>query len=312
MSPIALLTPTYHRDHAHFTILRESLDAAGCDWPHWVVVQTEDLPLFKRRDWGRQVRLIATADVLPPAVEAARRRVAGYPHVWAKFRRSLNKRYGWFADASRDGWNVQQLIKLEMASRTEARCWVTLDSDVVVTGQVRETDFLRGEAIALHSQPAGDHIAFQQKWNLEARALLGLGPQAEEHNTIAHPFSFSAETTRALLRALEARHGLPWQEVLGAMRANSLSEFLLYGLFAREVWQMQGLFEMPANARTHWIHKADRPEQERGPEAEQAIRNAFADPAIDYLVIQSARTLPLEPLLPCLRGQLLRRVETQA
>lgn len=307
MTRIALLTPTYHRDFAHFSILRESLDAAGCDWPHWVVVQTEDLPLFRRRDWGPNVRLIATADVLPAAVEAVRRRVAAYPAVWAKARRSLNKRYGWFADASRDGWNVQQLIKLEMASRADADCWVTLDSDVVVTGRVRAEDFVREGAIALHRQPAESHIAFQQKWNLEARALLGLAPAASEHNYIAHPFSFSAEVTRALLAELERRHAARWQDVLGAMRANSLSEFLLYGLFAREVWGMKGLFEMPANARTHWIHKAGQIDEERGAAAQQRIRQSFADPAIDYLVIQSTRNLPLDPLLPCLREVLAQR-----
>jgi hypothetical protein len=307
MSRIALLTPTYHRDYQHFCVLRESLDAAGCDWPHWVVVQTEDLPLFRRRQWGPQVRLLATAEILPSDVEAARRRVASYPHVWAKARRSLNKRFGWFADASLDGWNTQQLIKLGLASSAEADCWVTLDSDVVICGAVRETDFLRGTEVALYSQPSNSHIAFQQKWCGEARTLLGLPPSDREYNYIAHPFSFSTPVVKALLAELERRHAAPWQQVLGGLRANSLSEFLLYGLFAREVWGLRGLFEMPANARTHWIHKTDQPELERGSAAERTVRECFANPDLDYLVIQSARNQPLEPLLPCLRQCIARR-----
>lgn len=306
MPRIALLTPTYHRDYLHFAVLRESLEAIGCDWPHWVVVQTEDMPLFRRRDWGRNVTLISTAEVLPQAVEAARRRVAGYPHVWAKFRRSVNKRLGWFADANRDGWNVQQLIKLEMASRPEADAWVTLDSDVVLCGQLRAEQFLRDGKVALHSKIAADSEAFNATYNAEARSLLGLDPGATEYNYVAHPFSFCPVATTALLNLLERRHAMPWQEVLGQVtQPNVLSEFSLYGMFAREVWGLAGLFELPANQHTRWIHKINDREAQRGATAQKCIQDSFRDPAIDYLVVQSAHGFPLDPLLPCLRHELM-------
>ena len=307
MSGISLLTPTYHRDYSHFCMLRESLEAAGCDWPHWVVVQTEDLPLFRRRDWGCQVTLISTADVLPAAVEAARRRVAGYPYRWAKLRRSLNKRFGLFADALRDGWNVQQLIKLEMSSRADADVWVTLDSDVVVCGRLRPEQFRRQDQVALHAISARESHAYNGAYNREARRLLGLEPIAAENDYVAHPFSFSPTVTRALLARLEQRGGKPWQDVLGeGLQPNVLSEFALYGIFAQEVWGMRGLYPLPANHHTRWIHKSNRYDQQRGAAAEKIIRDSFADPAVDYLVVQSAHSFPLDPLLPCLREQLAR------
>jgi hypothetical protein len=300
---IALLTPTFARDLAHFKVLRASLEAAGCHWPHWVVVQTEHLPLFQAISWAPEVRLLASADVLPAEVEAERRRVAGYSERYRKWRRSLNKRFGWFANASRDGWNAQQIIKLEMSSRDDADAWVALDSDVVVTGSVEAEFFARTESVALHTQTAASHEHFVPRWNHAARQLLGLPEldQALDHNYVAHPFVFARHTTRALIAHLEARHGRPWWQVLGSLRANTLSEFSLYGIFAREVTDMAGLYPVPANRQTFWIytdaHRAD---------AKRIIQQAFSDPELHYLVIQAHRNHPIAPLEPLLLEQMAR------
>ena len=116
---IAMVTPTYAADIERFSTLRASLDAVNCTWPHYVVVQTEDLGLFRQLALSPAVTLLSSADVLPATVETARRRLSGYSHRRRVLRRSLNKRFGWFADATCDGWHAQQLIKLMLASKLD-------------------------------------------------------------------------------------------------------------------------------------------------------------------------------------------------
>lgn len=308
---IQLLTPTYAPDLDRFRMLRASLDAFGCKWPHLVAVQTEHMPLFAARSWGPEVTLVATADLLSPALEKLRRRVAGYPNWFRDLRRLSNERFGWFADASRDGWNMQQIIKLQIASTQQADCWVTLDSDVLITGAPRSTDFVRGERVAVHAQPAAEFETFDASWNLAARALLGAAPPPVEMNYVAHPFSFRSDLVRRLLAAVESRHGRSWTEVFGGLRASSLSEFSLYGSYVEQHAAALGeqLFPMPANARTRWVHKRD---PARAQETAEIISSSLADPEIDYLVLQAHGKYPIGPYVDRIRALLDEAAAKQA
>lgn len=301
---IALLTPTFARDLAHFRVLRKSLEAAGCHWPHYVVVQTEHFALFAAESWAPEVILLRSAEVLPPEVEAQRLKVAGYSERTRKWRRSLNKRFGWFADASSDGWNAQQIIKLGMSASDRADAWLVLDSDVLVTGEVRLEAICNPDLglVALHTQLAESHAHFAPHWNHAARQLLGLSEPDVEHNYVAHPFVFSRQVTKALLAHLEARYQQPWWRVLGGMRANSLSEFSLYGIYAREVGGMAGLYEVPANQETFWIYL-----DEHRARAAQIVQSCFEEAATNYLVIQAHRHHPIEPLVPVIEEALAAR-----
>lgn len=298
---IAMVTPTYAADIERFSTLRASLDAVNCTWPHYVVVQTEDLGLFRQLALSPAVTLLSSADVLPATVETARRRLSGYSHRRRVLRRSLNKRFGWFADATCDGWHAQQLIKLMLASKLDADVVLTIDSDVIACRHPDAVSFARDGQVALHCSPAAAHAHFQPHWNRAARKVLHLLPAATEYNYVAHPFSISPPTMRALQAHLEQRHSKSWWQALLAMPPGDLSEFTVYGIFAREIAALEGLFEQAANAKTRWVYTAEDRAQ-----VSEIIAKTFLDQNIDYLVLQASRNWPLTPYLPLLEKQFAR------
>lgn len=285
---LQLLTPTYGEDLPRFRLLRESLLAAGCPLPHLAVVQTEDLPRFQAAGFDERVQLIASADVLPEPVDRLRRRVHARPKWLRKLRRSLNKRSGLCADASYEGWSVQQIVKLQMAARSTAALTLTLDSDVIACAPWDASAYVRDGRIALQTQIREDTL--QPHWIAAAGRLLGLPERSTPTwEYLAHPFSFSGERVRALIAHLERRHPQPWWQTLLAQRAGEFSEFTLYGRYVREIGQLQGCFESPANAHTRWVFTA-----EDRARVDQLIDESFASPDWHFMVLQADRRYPVD------------------
>ncbi|HUR41177.1 MAG TPA: DUF6492 family protein [Verrucomicrobiae bacterium] len=295
---IALLTPTFARDLERFRMLRASLEAFGWDIPHYAVVQTEDLPAFRAAALpSRSLHLLPTSEFLAPEVEAQRVRLARMPRALWKFQRSLNKRLGLFPAFGCEGWNTQQLVKLGAAEKLGVDVLVSMDSDVLVTSPLRPDLFHRGDAIALYSRPTkadSEHA----HWRQRARGRLGLDPHAGPHfHYLAHPFVFSREVLRGLHARLESHNGMPWWQALTTMRITHLSEFELYGAYAREIHGMRNLYE--TRPRTRWLIKA-----EERVESEKVIRAAVRDPLIDFLVVQASHRWPIEPLVATITDEL--------
>ncbi|HEX4871818.1 MAG TPA: DUF6492 family protein [Nevskiaceae bacterium] len=283
-----LLTPTYAPDLQRFRLLRESLLAAGCPLPHLAVVQTEDLPLFQRAGFDERVELLASAEVLPGPVDRLRQRVHARPKWLRKLRRSLNKRSGWCADASYEGWSVQQIVKLQLAARADAELTLTLDSDVIACAPWEGSAYVRDGRIALQTQIREDTL--QPHWIAAAGRLLGLPERSQPTwEYLAHPFSFSGERVRALIAHLERRHDAPWWQTLLAQRAGDFSEFTVYGRFVREVGQLQGCFEAPANAHTRWVFTA-----EDRARVDQLIDQSFASADCRFMVLQADHRHPVD------------------
>ena len=134
---IAFVTPTWRGDLERFQLLRESMAAMGLGAvPHYAVVQTEDLALFRQGAAGPIY--LSTAEVLPAEVEQLRRRYLDRtPNRRLQvLKRSAYKRFGWFADANYYGWHTQQLVKFAVARQFPQRVLITLDSDVIFTQPV--------------------------------------------------------------------------------------------------------------------------------------------------------------------------------
>lgn len=302
---IGLLTPTWRGDLGRFQLLRESLTAFGIDWPHVAIVQTEDAEALRAmRLPGVEIR--TTAEVLPGNVEArrvARLQAPGGRNL-KKWQRSLNKRLGWFPSVLYDGWHVQQITKLQAAADLPYDIIVSIDSDVVVTRPFGASEFVRDGKHALMEEwiapeRVGEPVA---RWYRYACQLLDLAPPADGSifNYVAHPFVFVPKVARALHEWLERRHGRPWHEVLMSQKAGTWSEFMIYGLFARHHWQMDGLFTSVANARTLWVNS----DRERI-NAERYVEQAFAPgAAFSFLVLQADRHWPVEKFAPLVRRRL--------
>lgn len=294
---VALLTPTYRADLQRFGLLREALDAFGCDWPHLAVVQTEDLPLFRNALGSTRVEWIASAEVLPAQVEATRRRISGWPDGYRKLRRSLAKRFGWFPDAANDGWHVQQIVKLAVPAIGPHSAYITLDSDVLPTAPLRTEHYLRDERAALMIE---HHPTFTH-WADAAARMLALSPEmVRSVNFVSLPFVFDRDTVRRLHAYLAEVHGGRewWRSLLG-QRPGDLSEFTLYGAYARFVEHGRNHFESLANAATRSVIT----QQERD-QAAVLIEAAFDDPSARFLLLQASRRWPVEPLVPLIRERL--------
>ena len=69
---VTLVTPSYAKDIERFTLQRESIERCGIDLPHCALVNHEDLPLFAKIPFQRNLRILSTQDLLPPRFEARR------------------------------------------------------------------------------------------------------------------------------------------------------------------------------------------------------------------------------------------------
>lgn len=291
---LALLTPSYRADIERFGLLRESLDAQGCDWPHVAVIQTEDLSLFRNR-FGNDglIQWLASAEVVDPVVERERLRTNAMMTTRRKLRRSLNKRFGGFSFATYDGWHVQQIVKLAVPALLDFDAYVTLDSDVIATGCPQREHFYQNGQFALYAAP-GDNFAH---WADAAARVLGLAVGCNRgYGYVSHPFLFEARAIKALHKHLERLHARPWWQALLAQRAGDLSEFNVYGSFVQHLLPDSEYFRAVPNGRTRWVISAEDRAQ-----VGAAISEAFADAGTDYLVLQAHRHWPVEPHLPFVR-----------
>jgi hypothetical protein len=228
------------------------------------------------------------------------------PKWLRKLRRSLNKRSGRCADASYEGWSVQQIVKLQVAAQSPAALTLTLDSDVIACARWDASAYVRDGRIALQTQVREDTL--QPHWIAAAGRLLGLPERSTPTwEYLAHPFSFSGERVRALMAHLEERHPAPWWQTLLAQRAGDFSEFTLYGRYVREVGEMQGVFEAPANAHTRWVFTA-----EDRVRVDQLIDESFALADWHFMVLQSDRRYPVDAHAGRLRQHFRQMASTSA
>lgn len=237
--PFIFLTVTWSLDKPHFSLLRESLrHSAFAQIPHHVVVQHEDLDLFREFPG---IILHSTADVLPPEVEA-RRRAA---RVWqARVGRrgtviggSLTRYTGWPRWTAYTGWHTQQLSKLAFVAAAEAETVVILDSDVIVTPHARAADFLSAGKIVCYQdlRPLSQLKGKVLHWQQTAHRLFGTplpsrGTYDAYYDT---PFVMHGPSLRALQQRLEQAGSRPWWLTLVQQAPRRWSEFGIYKHYLR-------------------------------------------------------------------------------
>jgi hypothetical protein len=247
--PFILLTVTWSLDKPHFSLLRESLrHSAFAQIPHHVVVQHEDLDLFREFPG---IILHSTADILPTDVEARRREA----RIWqARLGRrgtviggSLARYFGWPRWVSYTGWHTQQLSKLAFVAGADIETVVILDSDLIVTPHARATDFLYSEKTDLEKAGQEKIVCYQdlrpmahlkgkvRHWQQTAHRLFGTAfPSSEYYDAYYDtPFVMHGPTLRALLGWLEQRYSQPWWLTLAQQAPRRWSEFGMYKHYLR-------------------------------------------------------------------------------
>lgn len=286
---VQLLTPTWSGDLPHFRLLRASIarsPLAGLS--HRVVVQDEDMGLFEAEAAGAE--LCSSAAVLPPVVEAGRRRARRMQQRLGRHGTrvagSLCARWGWPAWVRYTGWHTQQISKLAAAAESAVDTVVVLDSDVVVLQAASPSDFLDADGRVVCFQrwaPATEVGGKVAKWNRQAHALYGqtLDEAAPRDVCFDTPFVLHAPTLRAMLAELERRYDKPWWRVLLEQPPRHWSEFASYRLYLRDFLPQENV-AWRDDSQLRYIFDARDPEAVR-----EAVAAMMAEPGVHYVTIHS-------------------------
>lgn len=222
----AVITPSYRGDFTRCQLLCESLNAfVSGEWHHYIIVERVDLELFRDLQ-GPKRSIIEMESLLPP---------------WMHHLTTLsfiNNRSIWFSFRTlfMIGWQIQQLIKLEMAFRVPETGLLYCDSDVffmrpfdmsqlVVNGQYR---FFHSDT----DEPK--ETAANPTYMIAASKQLGLGKNPFPcRSYVDNMVTWHAPTVRALCAHIEKLSRRDWKAALG--RHFIISEYSLYGLFVDRV-----------------------------------------------------------------------------
>jgi hypothetical protein len=212
----AFVTPTYWRDLARCELLAESLDRCAPNIPHYLIVDRRDRSTFAHLDRGR--RKIIESEAL---LDNGFWRVPGKSGWWLSYKTPPVR-----------GWIMQQIKKIAAIRSIPEQTLVFCDSDTAFFRHFRRDDLLvQGKMGLLDVNFVNDDI---RRWTSASRRLLGL-PVSETRyrNHVGYLVCWNRNTIEALQQRIELSTRTRWQ--LALARTLSFSEYMLYGIFVREV-----------------------------------------------------------------------------
>ena len=302
MVPLAVVTPSYAIDYELCRDLCHSLVCnTSAEVMHHLVVPEEDLQLFAGLA-NRRCRVWSERELLPRHIVATprlNRAVRRVPRLPASARVAAMNRHRPFPPIR--GWILQQVLKIEIASRVDAEVVLLLDSDVALARPVAVDDFRKNGQTVLYRKPGAvtadmeDHV----RWHNVARRLLGLAPGSLPRPDYVSSFmAWDSSVVAAMQARITEVNGRPWADVLaGQLR---LSEWTLYGVFADEVlgWKDNGIHRDVPRCHEYW----DRTPMTR----QHALDFVSTIPDTDLAIMISAKSrTPLD-----VRRAALRHLET--
>lgn len=235
-APLELLTVTWSADKPNFDLLQHSLKGSSlANVPHSVVVQTEDLDLF--RDYAKTpIRLRSSAEVLPDIVEDSRVHARQQQAFWGRHMTrmctSLSRELGWPKWVRYIGWQTQQLSKLFFVSNSSSDYVLVLDSDVVVSPGFDSFNLLESGPVRCFKQlkPFGELSGKTRNWVATSHTLFDtpLDDKTLCDVYFDTPFLFHVPTLRNCLEEIERRTGRSWWQALLSLPPRRWSEFSLY------------------------------------------------------------------------------------
>jgi hypothetical protein len=229
-SDAALITPSFRGDFERCRLLVESVDRhVPRNVPHYLVVDRRDVPLFRPMESSR-THLLVVEEVIPWWIM----RIPGVRRFWWSWRSRPIK-----------NWILQQIVKLSIPKAVRESTLYYVDSDVFFVERFDPGLLMRdGKAPLFRETGKAGLIPNNDRWHAVASSLLGLPVEATyDTNFIGNIICWRRTTVLALLEHLARVSGVHWVRALA--RSWSLSEYVLYGLFATRVWK-------PAAREQYW------------------------------------------------------------
>ena len=235
----AIITPSYTPDFGRCKLLCQSIDAfVSGDWHHYIIVSSDDLALFATLA-GPKRSIVAKETMVPKGLMHLPRfsRLANSLVRFVSF--SL-----WFSWATgfMVGWQVQQIIKIEMARRVKETGILCCDSDVffvrpfklkslVRDGRLR---FYRGRELSNEKGVFAEKEQSYPRFILSSAKLLGLkGNPFPSPWYVDQLIVWHRPTVEAMCNHIARITGEDWKRA--AARWYNLSEYSLYGLFVDRI-----------------------------------------------------------------------------
>lgn len=223
MPSLCFLTLSYSRDIQRFELQRRSIRLFAQGIPHLAIVNSEDCGEFADRFRAdRDLRVVATRDVLPSSIESRRRRTGP---GW--------RSRGWLRRRVIKGWYAQQIAKIFALAECRYEAAVFLDSDVFVCGPLSRDYFYVNGQLKLFRRRAT--TAEQLDFDIATHDILGdpLHTVTELYDYIFSPCCFRKSSAVSLLAEL-GRRGLARRErwIRRFLREKRPSEYNLLGYAA--------------------------------------------------------------------------------
>jgi Family of unknown function (DUF6492) len=218
----AVITPSYNLDLERCKLLCRSMDAfLSGPWHHYVVVDPVDIPLFASLA-GPQRTVVNKADILPKGMHY----VGKMPFM------RLGRLWWSWRHGPIFGWQMQQYVKIMMASYVKQEAMVFLDSDIFFLKPFDINVYSREGKIKFSSVESP--LQSDNKMKITSSKLLGLSANEAIRFAYADPIiTWHRPTAVALQDYLSKLHNKPWHEAIGAKIM--FSEYMLYIMFVNYI-----------------------------------------------------------------------------
>jgi Family of unknown function (DUF6492) len=219
----AVITPSYIGDLQRCNLLCESMDVfLRGPWHHYVIVDRRELHLFTHLNSLRRTVLIEQ-NILPREIKYLGRLLFG---------RKLKLWWSW-KTGFMGGWQIQQLLKLQMAFVVQQHAMLMCDSDTLFIRPFDVSKFVENGAIRFYrtdwEQPERDKDDIT-KFSKAAFALLDLKlPNFPVRGYVDNMIPWHAPTVRKVCEYISQKQGKAWYLAVG--RITIFSEYTLYGLY---------------------------------------------------------------------------------
>jgi hypothetical protein len=212
----AIVTPTFLPDLARCELLAESLDRMVPQVPHYLIVDRRDRLKFVHLQRGRRL-LIESEELLGSWIF----RAPGRKGYWLSMK-ALPVR----------GWIIQQILKIAAIDLISERTLIFCDSDTAFFRSFGMESLLVNGKIGLLDVEFNNETT--RRWSNTARALLGQSLSGGNYRGhVGNMICWNRETIGAMRQQIELVSGMSWQVTLA--RTISFSEYMIYGVFVREV-----------------------------------------------------------------------------